>query len=181
MAEPIGPAADGGLRVAHSLPGQANCRSTIRTATLDPVTRSTAAGVAAARAGQALRRPQNWLELLKFSVVGVSGYVVNLGVYIALVEGADLHYLPAAVCSFAIAVTNNYLWNLAWTFRHTRGGLYHQGARFMLVSLAALGMNLLLLRGLVGLGMGKIAAQAVAIVLVTPFSFTVNKLWSFRR
>jgi putative flippase GtrA len=27
----------------------------------------------------------------------------------------------------------------------------------------------------------KIAAQAVAIILVTPFSFSVNKLWSFRR
>ena len=45
----------------------------------------------------------------------------------------------------------------------------------------ALGLNLLLLRGLVALGVGKIVAQAIAIVLVTPFSFSVNKLWSFRR
>lgn len=145
------------------------------------MTRSTAAGVAAARAGRALRRPQNWLELLKFSVVGLSGYVVNLAVYIALVKGAGLHYLPAAVCSFVVAVTNNYLWNRHWTFRHHRGNPYDQGARFLLVSLLALGLNLLLLRGLVSLGMDKIAAQAIAIVLVTPFSFTVNKLWSFRR
>ncbi len=53
--------------------------------------------------------------------------------------------------------------------------------RFLVVSLAALGLNLLLLQGLVAIGVGKIAAQAVAIILVTPFSFSANKLWSFRR
>jgi dolichol-phosphate mannosyltransferase len=145
------------------------------------VARTTAAGIAAARAGRALRRPQNWLELLKFSLVGASGYVVNLAVYVALLEGAGLHYLPAAVCSFVVAVSNNYFWNRQWTFRHRRGHVYHQGVRFLLVSLAALGLNLLILRGLVALGAGKIVAQAVAIVLVMPFSFSANKLWSFRQ
>ena len=30
-------------------------------------------------------------------------------------------------------------------------------------------------------GVGKIVAQAIAIVLVTPLNFIGNKLWSFRR
>jgi putative flippase GtrA len=145
------------------------------------VARSTAAGVAAARAGRALRRPQNWFELFKFCLVGASGYVINLAVYVALVKGADMHYLAAAVCSFVVAVTNNYWWNRHWTFRQRRGNIYYQGARFLIVSAISLGLNLLLLRGLVALGMEKVAAQAVAIMLVTPFSFGVNKLWSFRR
>ena len=143
--------------------------------------RTTAAGIAAERAGRALRRPQNWIELLKFSLVGASGYVVNLAVYVALLKGAGLHYLPAAVCSFIVAVSNNYLWNRQWTFRRRRGHVYHQGMRFLVVSIAALGLNLLILRGLVALGTDKIAAQAIAIILVMPFSFTANKLWSFRR
>jgi putative flippase GtrA len=137
--------------------------------------------MAAARAGRALRRPQNWFELLKFSVVGASGYVVNLAVYVALLDGAGLHYLPAAVCSFAVAVTNNYFWNRQWTFRHRRGHVYHQGMRFLVVSVVALGLNLAILRVLVALGAGKIVAQAAAIILVMPFSFSANKLWSFRR
>ena len=142
--------------------------------------RSTAAGIAATRARRALGRSENWIELLKFSVVGLSGYLVNLAVYIALLKGAGLHYLPAAACSFVVAVTNNYLWNRLWTFRSSRGHVYHQGMRFLVVSLAALGLNLAILRVLVGLGTDKILAQAVAIVLVTPFSFSANKLWSFR-
>ena len=143
--------------------------------------RPTAAGIAATRAGKALRRPQNWLELLKFSAVGATGYLVNLAVYIALLKGAHVHYLPAAICSFAVAVTNNYVWNRIWTFRHHRGHVYYQGLRFLVVSMVALGLNLGLLQLLIGAGAGKIVAQALAIVLVTPFSFGANKLWSFRR
>ena len=143
--------------------------------------RPTAAGIAATRAGQALRRSENWFELLKFLVVGASGYLVNLGIYVLLLKGAGMHYLPAAACSFAVAVSNNYFWNRHWTFRRRRGHLYYQGMRFLLVSLAALALNLSLLKGIVELGTGKIIGQAIAIILVTPFSFTANRLWSFRR
>jgi putative flippase GtrA len=137
------------------------------------------AGIKASRAGRALRRGQNWIELAKFSLVGAAGYLVNLAVYIALLKGADLHYLPAAACSFAVAVTNNYWWNRHWTFRHHRGHFYYQGLRFLIVSLFALGANLLILRGLVAAGVDKIGAQAVAIILVTPLNFVGNRLWSF--
>jgi len=132
-------------------------------------------------AGGALRRPANWFQLGKFCVVGATGYVVNLAVFATLVHGADMHYIPAAVCSFLVAVTNNYLWNRVWTFRHERGHIAYQGLRFLVVSTIALAANLAFLAILVALGMPKIPAQAIAIVLVTPWNFVANKLWSFRR
>jgi putative flippase GtrA len=138
-------------------------------------------GLAVRRAAQPLRRRQNWVELGKFCTVGSSGYLVNLGVYIALLHAADVHYVLAASCSFAVAVTNNYTWNRHWTFRGYRGHLYYQGLRFILVSLFALGVNLAALHTLVALGLGKVPAQALAIVLVTPLNFVGNKIWSFRR
>jgi dolichol-phosphate mannosyltransferase len=133
------------------------------------------------RAVAALSRPHNWVQLAKFCVVGASGYVVNLAVYTALLRGAGIHYLPAAVCSFLVAVTNNYVLNRVWTFRHERGHVAYQGLRFLVVSVLALGANLLILDALVGLRVGKIVAQAVAIVLVTPLNFVGNKLWSFKK
>ena len=54
------------------------------------------------RAGRALRRRHNWVQLAKFSAVGASGYVVNLVVYTALLRGAGLHYALAATCSFTL-------------------------------------------------------------------------------
>lgn len=146
--------------------------------------RSPAANVASAlarsRAGQALSRSHNWLQLAKFCAVGASGYAVNLAVYTALLRGADLHYLGAATCSFLVAVTSNYTWNRVWTFRGDRGHVAYQGLRFLVVSTVALVANLALLKGLVELGAGKVVGQAIAIVLVTPLNFVGNKLWSFR-
>src|SRR6478609_11506229 len=133
------------------------------------------------RASRALRERRNWAQLAKFCAVGASGYVVNLLVYVALLDGANLHYRLAATGSFRVAVTNNYLWNRLWTFRHDRGHFAHQGLRFFAVSLIVYVGNLVILTLLVELGAGKIVAQAIAIVLVTPANFIGNKLWSFRR
>ena len=144
-----------------------------------PLTSSRASAFTDAASG-ALRRPANWVQLAKFCTVGASGYVVNLAVYATLLA-VDFHYLLAAVCSFLVAVTNNYLWNRVWTFRHQRGHLVFQGFRFLLVSTVALAANLAFLSILVALGVPKLPAQAIAIALVTPWNFVANKLWSFRR
>ena len=132
------------------------------------------------RAGRALSKPHNWVQLAKFSVVGVSGYVVYLGVYTALLKGAGFHYALAATCAFAVAVTNNYTWNRLWTFNDQRGHVGWQGLRFLVVAVIAYGINLALLSALIALGLDKVLAAAIAVVLVTPVNFIGNKLWSFR-
>jgi len=141
---------------------------------------SSETGFAGSRAGLALKRPHNWMQLARFGAVGATGYVVNLAVYALLLKGAGLHYLLAAVGSFLVAVTNNYTWNRLWTFRLDRGHVGVQGARFLVVSVAALVANLAVLELLVQVGVGKLLSQAIAIVLVTPVNFVGNKLWTFR-
>jgi putative flippase GtrA len=133
----------------------------------------------AARVRAGLRKRKNWEQLVKFCVVGATGYVVNLAVYTLLLDGAGMHYLSAAVGSFLVAVTNNYSWNRMWTFRAQRGGVAYQGMRFLIVSTFALLANLAVLHFLITLGLGEVVAQAIAIVLVTPVNFVGNKLWSF--
>jgi dolichol-phosphate mannosyltransferase len=133
------------------------------------------------RAGQALRRKHNWVQLGKFSLVGASGYVVNLVVYTALLKGPGFHYAVAATCSFVVAVTNNYIWNRLWTFHDQRGHVGWQGVRFLVVALVAYAANLAILAAFVESGVDKVLAQAIAVILVTPLNFLGNKLWSFRR
>jgi dolichol-phosphate mannosyltransferase len=133
------------------------------------------------RTVQALRRPANWIQVAKFGVVGASGYLVNLGVYSLLLKSAGFHYLAAATVSFVIAASWNYWWNRHWTFRAERGHFGYQGMRFFVVSGFVYAANLGVLTLLVSAGAGKISAQAVAIVIVTPLNFLGNKLWSFRR
>jgi putative flippase GtrA len=142
---------------------------------------STSLVLVGGRAGAALRRPHNWLQLAKFCTVGATGYFLNLAVFSALVLGAGWHELPAATVSFLVAVTNNYLWNRIWTFRGQRGHVAYQGIRFLIVAVCALAANLVILEVLILVGLSKVPAQAIAIILVTPLNFVGNKLWSFRR
>ncbi len=141
---------------------------------------SPAAALARTRAGRALRRSHNWMQLAKFSVVGATGYAINLGVYTILLRRAEFHFTLAATCSFLVAVTNNYIWNRLWTFQAQRGHVGWQGLRFLIVALVAYGANLGLLTALIVLGMDKVVSQAIAVILVTPLNFIGNKLWSFR-
>ena len=132
-----------------------------------------------ARVRAGLRKRSNWEQLVKFCVVGATGYVVNLVAFTLAFHGLGLHYLAAAVCSFLVAVTNNYTWNRIWTFRTQRGHVAYQGMRFFVVSSLALAANLLVLYLLVSAGVDEVVSQAIAIVLVTPVNFVGNKLWSF--
>jgi putative flippase GtrA len=129
-----------------------------------------------------LRRPANWLQLVRFSVVGASGYAVNLVIYAGLVRGLGIEYLAAEAVAWIIAAGNNFYWNRHWTFKARDGQLHAQAARFLLVSLLALGFNLLVLRLLVETGgMDKVAAEVIALAASTPLNFLGNKLWSFQK
>ena len=135
------------------------------------------------RVARGLRKPENWLQLIKFGLVGLSGFVVNFAVYAFGLHVLNLHYLAAATLAFGVAVANNFTWNRYWTFRSQRHSSHaaFQAARFFTVAVSALIPNLILLSVFVEqFGMGKIPAQVLAVCLVTPISFLGNKLWSFR-
>ncbi|MEA2226948.1 MAG: hypothetical protein QOF04_578 [Solirubrobacteraceae bacterium] len=134
------------------------------------------------RASLALRRPENWLELARFSIVGGSGYVLNVAVFAAAVHGFGLHYRLAAVIAFLLAVANNFWWNRHWTFTARDGPIGFQARRFFIVSVAAFAVSLIVLDGLVrGAGLSKLLAEAIAVASATPIGFLGNRLWSFPR
>lgn len=56
-------------------------------------------------------------QFRRYSIVGLSGFVVDFGIYGALTRGLGTHYLAANVVSFSCAVVNNFFWHKRWTFR----------------------------------------------------------------
>ncbi len=130
------------------------------------------------RAG--LRKPHNWVQLMKFCAVGASGYVVNLCVFAACVGLLDAHHLVAATAAFVVAVLNNFWWNRHWTFRARGGHAGFQAARFFAVSIVAFLVAATVLEVLVSVaGLPELLAQAISIVAATPLNFIGNKMWSF--
>jgi len=141
------------------------------------------------RIGRGTLKSRNWVQLIQFGVVGASGYVVNLTVFALLTgvglffvegNGLGLHYIPAAVVAFCVAVTNNFLWNRYWTFDARHGHAGFQAARFLTVSVLGLGINLVALEFLISVvGFEELPAQAVAVAFAMPFNFIGNKMWTF--
>ena len=128
-----------------------------------------------------MRRPANWLQLVRFALVGGTGFVVNLLVYTLLVHPLGADYRAASVLAWLVAVLNNFVLNRHWTFDAREGRARFQAIRFLVVSLVAEVFSLLLLTLLVeDAGLAKVSAQALAVAASMPLNFLGNKLWSFR-
>jgi putative flippase GtrA len=134
----------------------------------------------AVRLAGAARSRDSWVQLLKFGVVGGSGYLINLGVFAFLSGNLGVYHAVAAIGAFCVAVTNNFLWNRYWTFGPGEGLAHLQAARFLAVSLASLIVNLIVLELLItSTSISELAAQAIAVAVAIPFNFIGNKLWTF--
>src|SRR5271166_4942223 len=128
-----------------------------------------------------MRRPANWLQLVRFGLVGGVGFVVNVGVYTLFVHGVGIDYRLANVGAWLVAVLNNFVLNRHWTFDARGGRARSQAIRFLLVSLVAEAFSLALLTLFVEVaGVAKVPAQALAVAGSMPLNFLGNKLWSFR-
>jgi putative flippase GtrA len=128
-----------------------------------------------------MRRPANWLQLVRFGIVGGVGFVVNLAVYTLFVHSVGVDYRVASIVAWFVAVANNFVLNRHWTFDARDGLARFQAMRFLAVSLVAEGFSLLLLTLFVeGASLPKVPAQALAVAGSMPLNFLGNKLWSFR-
>lgn len=119
--------------------------------------------------------------LVKFMVVGLFGVGVNMVVYLLLLL-VHVHYLVAAVLSFAVAVTNNFIWNFCWTFkgRAPSKSMRFKYGSFLIISLVNLGFNLVILQVFVGMvGMNPTLGQLLAIGLVSLLNFAMNYTITF--
>jgi putative flippase GtrA len=127
-------------------------------------------------------------ELMKFGVVGAVAYVVDVGLFNALLYfgGEGPLYdkpLTAKTLSFVAAVTVSYAGNRHWTFRHrARSGLRREYVLFfflngvgLAIALACLGISRYVL-GLDGPLADNISANVIGLALGTTFRF-----WSYRR
>ncbi len=131
-------------------------------------------------------------EVLKFGIVGVVSFVVDMGIFNLLLrtvwhDTAQVGPLSAAVAATSVstAVSSAVAWvgNRTWTFRHRRNRpLHHEAALFMGTNGVALVIGALCVAfsnkvlGLEGNVAAANIAKLVGIALGTLFRF-----WAYRR
>ncbi len=123
-------------------------------------------------------------QFVKFGIVGASGFLVNLILFTALQRldpnhALALHYYVLYSISFLGGGVSNYWFNRIWTFR-SDGHAIREGAKFLVVSLIALAVGLLvswLVAPYFGHGHKTWFVATVAGIFV---NFFVNKYWTFK-
>jgi putative flippase GtrA len=127
------------------------------------------------------------VRFLRFNLVGVLGFVLQLAVLTALMRGAGLHYLPATALAVGSAVLHNFAWHRRWTWEdRTRARLSAPSstlARFALANGAvSLFGNLLLMALLVdSLRVPPVLANAVAVSACSVINFWLADTNVFRQ
>ena len=121
---------------------------------------------------------------LKFTMVGVSGAAVDLGILSVLFTRLNVALNLAVAIAFIVAVINNYTWNIVWTYNHQDHSAQHHVtlSKFALVSVVGLGINeaiVGLLTGAFGLAVW-LGAKLIAMGIVMFWNFAANRLWTFR-
>ena len=122
---------------------------------------------------------------MTFTMVGISGIVVNNGMLYAAVEYLYLPISIASLIAIQIAIFNNFIWNrrFTWADREMKGleAIRTGLVRFTLVSWVAGALNwvlLLLLNHYTGLY--YIVANLIAIFFASILNYLLNDFWTFK-
>ena len=117
---------------------------------------------------------------IRFLLVGLSGYVINLSVFAIVLRWSGQGHAFAAVVAFAVTYASNFWWHRTWTFSARTARASHQAARFFLVSLVAFCGSLALLELFITvLHVPAVASQFAALLIVAPLSFAINQSWTY--
>jgi dolichol-phosphate mannosyltransferase len=121
-------------------------------------------------------------RLVRFSLVGAVGVVVNMGLLILLTERLRINYAISSLFAIELSILSNFALNNAWTWSDRRSGTlgarlakYHAVAGFTAIS-ANWGLLILLTRFF---GMDYRISNLFGIAAGMALNFILNHTWTF--
>ncbi len=138
-------------------------------------------------------------RFFKFALVGISGTLIDIGLFNLFNQGFGVPANSAKAYSFSLAVFNNFLWNRLWTFPESKSlPFVKQFSQYLLVSVIGLLINIYIFatfdQRLINLFdvvlpadfilnstvVGHNVAVAIATIVVLFWNFFANRFWTFK-
>jgi putative flippase GtrA len=119
-------------------------------------------------------------QFLLFSAAGIFAAIGHYGTLIGLSELAAVDPVPASLAGFVVGGVISYLLNYRFTFRSTK---QHREAlaKFLVVAAMGFALNGLIMWGLTGpADLHYLPAQLIATSAVLVWTFSCNRVWTFR-
>ena len=123
---------------------------------------------------------------LKFNVVGVLGFALQVGALFALTHSSHpISYLTATVLAVELAILNNFFWHQLWTWRDRPSSVNETLLRLakfnVTTGLVSIAGNLLLMSILVGrLGIALVVANLISVLACSLLNFILADRIAFR-
>lgn len=118
---------------------------------------------------------------IKFSIVGLSGVVVNMGFLWLFVEVTRFDKRVAGALSIEISIINNFIWNNYWTWKGRSGiPFLNRFLRYNLITLLTSAIfNYFLYIFLLHFGINYLIAQLAGIALAVMINFVLFEKFVF--
>jgi putative flippase GtrA len=120
---------------------------------------------------------------LRFVMIGILGFLLQLALLAVLTAVAGWTWLPATLVAVELTVVHNYLWHARWTWEDRPGGWLARFWRFQIGNgLASVAGNILLMAVFSGeLGWPPVPANLTAVAIISVVNFVLADRWVFRR
>jgi len=127
---------------------------------------------------------RNAKDFIKYSIVGFSGVLVNLGLYTVLTRIFGFSEIIAPLISIESSLLSNFLLNNFWTFkkREITSSLYKRFLQFHIVSGGAACLNYAtFLFAFAVIGLHDILANLIGIAIAAILNYLINSNWTWRK
>jgi dolichol-phosphate mannosyltransferase len=128
------------------------------------------------------RKSNEWKRIIKFSIVGISGLILNEAMLWYLTESFGLYYLYSGMISAEASVLNNFIWNDVWTF-HDRTETSNQSLlsrfiKFHISRIAGLVIGFLIFAFLTEIvRMHYLIANVSSIMIIMIYDYLTSRGW----
>ncbi|AAL80182.1 dolichol monophosphate mannose synthase [Pyrococcus furiosus DSM 3638] len=114
-------------------------------------------------------------RIVKFSIVGLSGILVNEG-FLWLFVNLGIPKEIAVIPAVELSILNNFFWNDIWTFKDIRrGSIFSRLLKFHIAALSGAVVNFIVYWILLFLGIHYLIANLVGIVLSFGVRYVINR------
>lgn len=122
------------------------------------------------------------LTFVKYTSVATVGLTCDMTTLFLLVQFGHLNVLLATAIAFMVAVVVNFNLHKYWTFRDHSHNLKKQFTAFFTISIMNFCLTLLFMFIFVDIvRLWYILAKLITATLVLIFSYTMNRLWTFKK
>jgi putative flippase GtrA len=129
--------------------------------------------------GSTARRLQEHRQLIVYLVIGVSGVVLDLVLFLLLYNVVGLPEGIATVISTSAGIANNFLLNARFNFK-TSDRLWGRFARFYLVGVAGILVTLVLFAVFsTWAGWDPNVVKVLSLPVVAVLQYSINRKWTF--